>query len=345
MLLNRIVTLLTKVTPKTVVIYSTLFVLAGSIPLVYLASIITGVAYSKFLFAISVVLPLILTPAVTILLIRLAENLTFVQDKLQQEIEQNRQKDLVLFEQARFVLMGEMMANISHQWKQPLNTINLALLNMKLEKTHIEDSDKNFMIIEENVNYLASTINDFMSFFDKRTHSEIKPLQEIIREIHSVVDAHMENKKIKLEIIADESYGRVKVASSITQVVLNLINNAKDALENAEEKNICVHFLTNSYGLEIECCDTGSGLDEKLKEKIFEPYFTTKDKTQGTGIGLYMSKQIVHKVFDGNIALSARKESRSRAYPYDNRGKTCFYIAVPYSENCILEEENHDTQH
>ena len=343
MLLNKLVTLLTKVTPKTVVLYSTLFVLAGSIPLVYLASIIAGVAYSKFLFTISVVLPLILTPAVTILLIRLAENLTFVQDKLQQEIEQNRQKDLILFEQARFVLMGEMMANISHQWKQPLNTINLALLNMKLEKTHIEDNDKNFMIIEENVNYLASTINDFMSFFDKRTHSEIKPLQEIIREIHSVVDAHMENKKIQLKIIADESYGRVKVASSITQVVLNLINNAKDALESVEEKSICVHFLTNSHGLEIECCDTGSGLDEKLKKRIFEPYFTTKDKTQGTGIGLYMSKQIVHKVFDGKIDLSARKESRSQVYPYDNRGKTCFYIALPYSENCILEEENNDT--
>lgn len=343
MLLNKLVTLLTKVTPKTVVLYSTLFVLAGSIPLVYLASIIAGVAYSKFLFTISVVLPLILTPAVTILLIRLAENLTFVQDKLQQEIEQNRQKDLILFEQARFVLMGEMMANISHQWKQPLNTINLALLNMKLEKTHIEDNDKIFMIIEENVNYLASTINDFMSFFDKRTHSEIKPLQEIIREIHSVVDAHMENKKIQLKIIADESYGRVKVASSITQVVLNLINNAKDALESVEEKSICVHFLTNSHGLEIECCDTGSGLDEKLKKKIFEPYFTTKDKTQGTGIGLYMSKQIVHKVFDGNIDLSAQKESRSQVYPYDNRGKTCFYIALPYSENCILEEENNDT--
>ena len=343
MLLNKLVTLLTKVTPKTVVLYSTLFVLAGSIPLVYLASIIAGVAYSKFLFTISVVLPLILTPAVTILLIRLAENLTFVQDKLQKEIEQNRQKDLILFEQARFVLMGEMMANISHQWKQPLNTINLALLNMKLEKTHIEDNDKIFMIIEENVNYLASTINDFMSFFDKRTHSEIKPLQEIIREIHSVVDAHMENKKIQLKIIADESYGRVKVASSITQVVLNLINNAKDALESVEEKSICVHFLTNSHGLEIECCDTGSGLDEKLKKKIFEPYFTTKDKTQGTGIGLYMSKQIVHKVFDGNIDLSAQKESRSQVYPYDNRGKTCFYIALPYSENCILEEENNDT--
>ena len=345
MLLNKTVNLLTKVTPKTVVLYSTLFVLAGSVPLVYLASVIAGEEYTKFLFVISVVLPLILTPIVTKLLVRLAENLAFVQDKLQEEIEQNRQKDLVMFEQARFVLMGEMLANISHQWKQPLNTINLALLNMKLEQQHLENADENFTIIEENVNYLASTINDFMSFFDKRTHSEIKPLQEIIREIHSVIDAHIRNKNIELEIVADESYGRVKIASSITQVVLNFINNAKDALKLAEHKNIYVHFLTNEYGVEIECCDTGVGLDEEIKEKIFEPYFTTKNKTQGTGIGLYMSKQIVNKVFNGDIGISRREASRSNLYPHDNRGKTCFYIALPYSENCILEEENHDTEH
>lgn len=343
MLLDKIVELLTKATPIKLIIYTTLLVLIGSIPLVYFASLIGGVEYTKFFFTISVILPLILTPIVTKLLIRLAENLAFVQEKLQQEIEQNRKKDLVMFEQARFVLMGEMLANISHQWKQPLNTINLALLNMKLEQKHLEDSDKNFTIIEQNVNYLASTIDDFMSFFDKRQHSEIKPLQEIIREIHSVIDAHIENKNIKLEIIADESYSRVKIASSMTQVVLNLINNAKDALEVAEEKSIYVYFLTNSYGLEIECCDTGAGLDEKIKEKIFEPYFTTKAKTQGTGIGLYMSKEIVHKVFNGNIDISARKEQRNTLHPYDNREKTCFYIALPYSKNCILEEENYDT--
>ena len=343
MLLDKIVGLLTKITPIMLIVYSTIFVLIGSIPLVYLASLVGGVEYTKFLFVVSVILPLILTPAVIILLIRLAENLVFVQEKLQQEIEQNREKDLVMFEQARFVLMGEMLANISHQWKQPLNTINLALLNMKLGQKHLDNRDKNFTIIEQNVNYLASTIDDFMSFFDKRKHSEIKPLQEIIREIHSVIDAHIENKNIKFEIIADESYGRVKIASSITQVVLNLINNAKDALEEAEEKSICVHFLTNSYGIEIECCDSGTGVEEKIKEKIFEPYFTTKDKTQGTGIGLYMSKEIVHKVFNGNIDISARKESRSSLHPYDNRGKTCFYIVLPYSKNCILEEENYDT--
>ncbi len=332
---SKIIFALTHATPVRLVVYSTLFVLMSSIPLVYFSSLVIGVEYTKVFFSISVILPLILTPPVTLLLIHLANNLAFVQEKLHQEIENNRQKDLIMFEQARFILMGEMLANISHQWKQPLNTINLALLSMKLQESGLENRDKNFTIIEENVNYLASTIDDFMSFFDKRTHSEIKPLHEVIREIHSVIDAHLENKNIELEMVMDESFSRVKIASSITQVLLNLINNAKDALEGAEDKKIYIHFAPSDSGVEIECCDNGKGIDTKIAEKIFEPYFTTKDKTQGTGIGLYMSREIVHKVFNGTINIDIKNEFSSY--------KTCFNIFLPYSQNCILEGETDDT--
>jgi len=334
---SKVVRTLTNATPIRLVIYNTLFVLAGSIPIVYMASLVSGVEYTKFLFVISVVLPLILTPAVMILLIRLANNLVFIQEKLHQEIESNRQKDLIMFEQARFILMGEMLANISHQWKQPLNTINLALLNMKLQKNGLENRDKNFTIIEENVNYLASTIDDFMSFFDKRTHSEIKLLDEIIGEIHSVIDAHLKNKNVELKMKIDNSCIRVKLASSITQVLLNLINNAKDALIEAEDKNIYIHFTTTSAGVEIECCDNGKGVDVEIADKIFGPYFTTKEKTQGTGIGLYMSREIVHKVFNGTIDVNRQDAVERYA--------TCFYIALPYSKHCVLEGENDDTQY
>ena len=337
MLPSKVILALANVTAVRLTLYSTIFVLMSSIPLVYFAFLVLGVEYTKVFFAISVVLPLILTPPITLLLIRLANNLAFVQEKLHQEIEKNRQKDLIMFEQARFILMGEMLANISHQWKQPLNTINLALLNMKLQESLLENRDKNFTIIEENVNYLASTIDDFMSFFDKRTHSEIKSLHEVIREIHSVIDAHLENKNIELEMVVDEHFSKVKIASSITQVLLNLINNAKDALEGVEDKKIYIHFVSTSSGVAIECCDNGKGIDTKIAEKIFEPYFTTKDKTQGTGIGLYMSREIMHKVFNGTINVGIKNESSSY--------KTCFNILLPYSQNCILEGENDDTQH
>ena len=336
MLIDKIIQYIASSSPRKIILLSTLFVLAGSVPMVYGFSYIFSEPYSEFLFYISIFLPLILTPVTISLLIRLTSRLAHVNKYLDEEMEKNKQKDIILFEQARFVLMGEMMANISHQWKQPLNTINLALLNMRLSNLDIEN--KNYDIIEDNVKYLASTIDDFISFFDKRSHLEMKTLDSIVKEIHSIIDAHIANKKIDLEIVTDESYGDVYIASSISQVVLNLINNAKDALEGAEVKKIRVQFLVNEYGVEIECCDSGSGVDDSIKDKIFAPYFTTKEKTQGTGIGLYMSKEIIHKIFDGKINISSRSLSRSSLFPSSNLEKTCFFIALPYSKNCYIKE-------
>ncbi len=336
MLIDKIIQYIASSSPRKIVFLSTIFVLVGSIPTVYGFSYIFNEPYNEFLFYLSIFLPLILTPVTISLLIRLTSRLAHVNKYLDEEMEKNRQKDIILFEQARFVLMGEMMANISHQWKQPLNTINLALLNMRLSNLDIEN--KNYDIIEDNVKYLASTIDDFISFFDKRSHLEMKTLDSIVKEIHSIIDAHIANKKIDLEIVIDEGYSDVYIASSISQVVLNLINNAKDALEGAEVKKIRVQFLVNEYGVEIECCDSGSGVDEGIKEKIFRPYFTTKEKTQGTGIGLYMSKEIIHKIFDGKIDISSRSLSRSSLFPSSNLEKTCFFIALPYSNNCYIKE-------
>jgi len=337
MLIDKIIQYIALSSPIKIIMLTTLFVLAGSIPMVYVFSYLFDEPYSMFLLSISIFLPLILTPVTISFLIRLTTRLAYVKKYLDEEISKNKQKDIILFEQARFVLMGEMMANISHQWKQPLNTINLALLNMKL--SDLESTNKNYDIIEDNVNYLASTIDDFISFFDKRTHFEMKTLEAIKKEILSIIDAHIKNKNIDLEVLIDESYGEIRIASSISQVVLNLINNAKDALENAEVKKIRVQFLVNEFGLEVECCDSGSGIDESIKDKIFAPYFTTKEKTQGTGIGLYMSKEIIHKIFDGKINISSRSLSRSTLYPATNLEKTCFFIALPYSQNCYMKEE------
>jgi len=321
MLIDKVIQYISLSSPRKIILLSTLFVVVGSVPMVYMFSYLFGEPYSKFLLYISVLLPLILTPVTISLLIRLTTRLAHVKQYLEEEIQNNKEKDIILFEQARFVLIGEMMANISHQWKQPLNTINLALLNMKFSNLDIDS--KNYDIIEDNVNYLASTIDDFISFFDKRTHSEMKSLDAIAREIHSIIDAHISNKKIELKIEIDESFSKIEVASSLSQVVLNLINNAKDALASAEVREINVRFIVKESGLQIACCDTGCGIEEKIQERIFAPYFTTKEKTQGTGIGLYMSKEIIHKFFDGKITFESK------------RGEgTCFHIMIPLSNKC-----------
>ncbi len=338
-LLDKVIVKLSIYSPVIIITIVSLVVVLSSIPLVYILVNLFDAQYTTTIFVMSIAAPSLMVPPTILIMINLSKHLLYFKEALQKEVQKNRQNDVVLFEQARFALMGEMMANISHQWKQPLNTVGLAVVAMRTSDQSEDEKDKHFEIIENNINYLATTVDDFISFFDKRTHNEMKNLNSITKEIKSIIDSAMSSKNIELEIIIDNSYGDIEIASSISQVVLNLLGNAKDAFdENSARKEIKLQFISNEYGLEVECCDNGKGIDEKIKDKIFDPYFSTKAKKQGTGIGLYMSKEIIQKIFDGKIDVSSREYSRSSMHPVDNSAKTCFYIAIPYSSNCILKE-------
>ena len=327
-MLNKLNHYITNVSSAKMTFLGTVLVLSGSIPIVYLASIVGGVEYNGFLLAISIVLPLLLAPLSIAFVIKLTMNLEHVKEHLSLEIEKNKAKDLLLYEQSRFALMGEMLANISHQWKQPLNTINLAVINAKFQEKNSNQIEKSFDIIEENVNHLASTINDFMSYFDKKTHSEIRSLETIIIEINSIAGANIKNAGVELLINMQTKKKDVKIASSISQIILNLINNSKDALATKrDDKQIKLTFTVENNSLLIRCCDNGSGIDDSIKEQIFNPYFTTKDQAQGTGIGLYMSRQITDKFFNGELSLEQTHKG------------TCFRLIVPYGKNCYIEEK------
>ena len=325
---NRINQYITNVSTFKMTSIGTLLVLSGSIPIVYLASIIGCVEYNGFLLAISIVLPLLLAPLAIILVIKQTMNLEHVKEHLAKEIEINKSKDVLLYEQARFALMGEMLANISHQWKQPLHTINLSVINARMQSINEENIENNFDIIEENVNYLASTINDFMSYFDKKTHSEIRNLEDIIGEVNSIAGVNIKSAGVELLIDNQIQAGKIKIASSISQIILNLINNAKDALSHLPgDKKIKLVFTQEDKKLFIRCCDNGSGVDDAIKEQIFNPYFTTKSQTKGTGIGLYMSKQITDKFFNGELILE------------EGSKETCFSLVIPYGKNCYIKED------
>jgi two-component system, NtrC family, C4-dicarboxylate transport sensor histidine kinase DctB len=340
-MLNKKILNFTQSSPRIIVITITMAVLLGSIPTVYFLTSVFKQDYNAFVFYLSFILPLILTPPVIVVVLNTAKHVKYFREELDREIQKNKKRDIILFEQARFIIMGEMLANISHQWKQPLNTVGLAIVAARTSQKTPEEMEEYFDIMEDNIRYLASTIDDFMSFFDKKTHLERRSLDSIVKEIESVIYTNVKNKGINLEIRIDESYGEVKVASSISQVILNLINNAKDAIKpDSKNKDIKLLFITNENGLEIECCDSGIGIADDIKDKIFNPYFTTKTKSQGTGIGLHMSKEIVQKIFDGKINVSSRDISRSNIYPFDNSEKTCFFIALPYSKQCVLQKKD-----
>lgn len=330
-MLERVVDYIIAATPKKLIILGTIIVLFASIPTVCILSCLAGVEYTFFILILSIVLPLLLTPITLFIFIRLTTRLAYFQSHLNAEIEKNKAKDLILFEQTRFALMGEMLANISHQWKQPLNTISLATLNLQMLCSEQSQHKRYFEIIESNINHLAATIDDFSSFFDKRDAKSNKSLTQIVREIESIVEANIKSSAITLEMQISKSAHGVKIASSISQVLINLINNAKDALEGCEQKKILLEFFADTKGVEIFCSDTGSGIDAEIKERIFDPYFSTKDRSEGTGIGLYMSKQIINKIFDGTLELvNEPKEGYT----------TSFRLSLSYTKSCQNKESN-----
>jgi len=327
---NKLILKLTDLSPIVLSLVLTLPVLVTSVLFVFLVFEGAGREYNAFFFMVSIVLPLLLSPAAIFLIIKFTKNLRYCKSFLDEEIQKNKQKDLILYEQSRFALMGEMMANISHQWKQPLHTINAAILSVKFsDKKDDKKLDEVFDIVEDNVAYLANTVNDFLSFFDKKTHKDKKKISEVIAEVKSIAKPSLDMYGIILELKTDDQMNNVLVVSSISQIILNLISNAKDALletNKESEKRINIMFKVKKAGIEIICCDNGDGVDPKISKKIFDPYFTTKDKNRGTGLGLYMSKQIVHTIFAGKIYV-------------DEHQPSCFHVQIPYGENCSLEKK------
>ena len=178
---------------------------------------------------------------------QLSKHLEYYKKNLEEEIDKNHKKDLMLFEQARFVLMGEMMANISHQWKQPLNNMGLAIVSTRLSANDPEQLNKNFDIMEDNISYLSNTIDDFMSFFDKKTPEETRTIKDIVDEIRSIVQSQIESMGIKFVVNIDKRLEDVKMTSVISQVLLNLINNSKDAMDvSLDYKEIILYFEISS---------------------------------------------------------------------------------------------------
>lgn len=320
---------LSNYSPFRIIVIGTLFVLTGSIPLVYVFALMFNVEYTLFLTIISIVLPILLSPLTLFLFIKMTRYLNYFKKHLEMEIAENKKKDIIIYEQARFALMGEMMANISHQWKQPLNAIGLSIANTRLDKD--KNIDECFDVIEDNIKYLSSTINDFISFFDTRTPIEVRNIDDTIQEINSIMSATLSDENIDMLVDVDKDCKNISLSSFVSQILLNLVNNSKDAFyKDKIDKKILLKFICSANNLTILCFDNGKGIEPEIAEKIFSPYFTTKMKTQGTGIGLYMSKQIANQFFDGDLRLLNKKEFMKG---YQNMN-TCFQLTIPFSKNC-----------
>jgi signal transduction histidine kinase len=231
-----------------------------------------------------------------------------LQEKIEKEVEKNRKKDQQMIQQSRLAQMGEMLSMIAHQWRQPLNAISGTSGALKLkaqlhkldDKTIIELSDK----ISEYSQHLSSTINDFRDFFKSKKEKINTSYDELIDSVLSIIETSIVNKNIKLikELNSKEQF--YTYPNELKQLILNLVKNAEDVLIEKDVENAMIKIKT--YDNVLEVSDNGGGIPEEIMDKIFDPYFSTKMKKDGTGLGLYMSKTIVEEHCGGTLSVENR---------------------------------------
>jgi C4-dicarboxylate-specific signal transduction histidine kinase len=229
--------------------------------------------------------------------------------KISREVSQNRKKDIIMFQQARFASLGEMLNNIAHQWRQPLGSITMIIQSFQT-KMHKGKLTQNFVDEKVNdalllANNMSNTLEDFKNFFSPnkiKSQFNIKNCIEHSIEL-SKYFLNQENITVILKVRKD-----VEIHSyynELSHVFLNLISNSKDALcSNVDKNDRIIKIIVNEYKkhLIINVIDNGGGIPSNVLPKVFEPYYTTKYKSAGTGIGLYMSKQIIEKHMFGEIS-------------------------------------------
>ena len=230
-----------------------------------------------------------------------------LEQRIQIEIKKNMEKDQLLIQQSKMAAMGDMMGNIAHQWRQPLNTLSLAIQDVE-EAFNLGELDEKYMkhfidISMENIRFMSKTIDDFRNFFKPSKMKESFKLRDAISDILKIVTAQLKNHKINISLHG-ENYDVLGYPNEFKQVILNLANNAKDAILEKKIDGGEINIFINSYSnvfKEVVVQDNGGGIPEKIMSKIFEPYFTTKDGSKGTGIGLYMSKTIIEENMSGEL--------------------------------------------
>ena len=227
--------------------------------------------------------------------------------RIVKEMSENRKKDIALAQQNKMASMGEMLANIAHQWRQPLSVISTVSSGMKVKKEFNnltnEDLIQSLDQITKTTRYLSKTIDDFSNFFKKDKVVKTVSSNELWDATYSLLENPFKKENIQFVLqIKECSFDVLK--NELIQVFLNILNNSKDQfiLKEIENRYIFIKVYENDNDVVFEIKDNAGGVKKEILNKIFEPYFTTKHKSQGTGIGLYMCSQIISNNIKGSIS-------------------------------------------
>ncbi|QSZ40997.1 HAMP domain-containing protein [Sulfurimonas aquatica] len=229
--------------------------------------------------------------------------------RVKDEVHKRAEQEQILIQQSRFAAMGEMIGNIAHQWRQPLNALGLLLQN-------IENAYEMDMLDEEYINRsiekgtrltngMSQTIDDFRNFFKPNKEALTFSIASIIETAMGMLRPSLNNHNIEVKEEIDKNVLVRGFPSEFSQVILNIVNNSKDALlENREsQREIYIRVFEKGDYAYLEIEDNAGGIPKEIIKKVFDPYFTTKDEGKGTGIGLYMSKTIIENNMSGVLSV------------------------------------------
>ncbi|MCT7483344.1 ATP-binding protein [Aliarcobacter cryaerophilus] len=230
-----------------------------------------------------------------------------LEDKIKNEIDQRLAQEQILIQQSKLAAMGEMIGNIAHQWRQPLAQISAIHMNMKVtyDFNKFDEVYLNEKIKEANklTSYMSQTINDFQNFFIPQKEKEIFSIEKACRDAYNIIDSSLKYHNIEINFNIKEDTNILGYKNEFSQVILNILSNAKDILieRKIENPKIDIEVKNGDNYSIIKIHDNAGGVKDDILDKIFDPYFTTRHKTQGTGIGLYMAKNIIERNMSGFI--------------------------------------------
>ena len=242
----------------------------------------------------------------------------------QKELEQELldQEELIIA-QSRQAAMGEMIGMIAHQWRQPISVIAMGANNILVDVALEQGTEEGFVreaeLILNQTQHLSKTIDDFRNFFRPNKEKNETNVCDVILEAKKIMGTSLQNHNVELLISDTIEETILTYSRELLQVILNLLKNAAEALESNKTKNAFIKVEVQSVGdfITISVCDNGGGMDKAVIGRVFEPYFSTKDAKNGTGLGLYMSKTIIQKHLHGAIAATNKDEG------------ACFTIKLP----------------
>lgn len=248
------------------------------------------------------------------------------------DITELKDKEQLIIQQSKMAAMGEILENIAHQWRQPLSTISTASTGVKVQRDFGNLTDEILIesmdMINNSAQHLSKTIDDFRGFFKPNQKKEYFEISNTFEKVQIIIGSKFKEENIKF--VKDiENFQILNYNNALIQVFINIFNNSKDAFGENDKKNkiIFIDVFNNEYNLIIQIKDTAGGIPSKIIDKIFEPYFTTKHQSHGTGIGLYMCDEIVRKHMQGKISVENKK------FNYKKRTYTgaMFTITLPHT--------------